>query len=115
MTPRGLIAASNPEEQISQASAADGGRLPVGYEVDEINKPKMATNPPQGPRRPNRTFPQKDADLDPHPHPGLSGIRKWPVKDFENFLIFYLPHEGGVTIVRVLYARQDWWELLGIK
>ena len=47
--------------------------------------------------------------------PGLSGIRKWPVKNFENFLIFYMPHERGVTIVRVLYARQDWWGLLGIK
>jgi toxin ParE1/3/4 len=48
-------------------------------------------------------------------NPGLGGIRKRPVKDFENFLIFYLSHERGVTIVRVLYARQDWWGLLGIK
>jgi toxin ParE1/3/4 len=47
--------------------------------------------------------------------PELSGIRKWPVKDFENFLIFYLPHDRGVTIVRVLHARQDWWGLLGIE
>jgi hypothetical protein len=47
MTPRGLIAASNPEERISQASAADGGSLPVGYEVDEVNKPNMATKQPQ--------------------------------------------------------------------
>ena len=47
--------------------------------------------------------------------PELSGIRKWPVKDFENFLIFYMPHNHGVTIVRVLYARQDWWGLLGIQ
>jgi toxin ParE1/3/4 len=45
---------------------------------------------------------------------GRSGIRKWPVKDFENFLTFYLPHERGVTIVRVLYAQQDWWGPLGI-
>jgi hypothetical protein len=27
MTPRGTIAAFNPKERISQASAADGGRL----------------------------------------------------------------------------------------
>ena len=47
--------------------------------------------------------------------PELSGIKKWPVKDFESFLIFYMPHNRGVTIVRVLYARQDWWGLLGIK
>jgi integrase len=85
MTPRGLIAASNPEEQISQASAADGGRLPVGYEVDELNKPKMATNPPQGPRRPNRTFPQKDADLDPHPQVKIVGphMGKKPIAAIE--------------------------------
>ena len=44
----------------------------------------------------------------------LAGLRKWPVKDFENFLIFYLPHDRGVTIVRVLYARRDWWRLLGV-
>jgi toxin ParE1/3/4 len=46
--------------------------------------------------------------------PALAGIRKWPVKDFESFLIFYLPHERGVTIVRILYARQDWWRMLGL-
>lgn len=46
--------------------------------------------------------------------PDLAGIRKWPVKDFHNFLIFYVPHERGVMIVRVLYARQDWWQVLGM-
>jgi toxin ParE1/3/4 len=46
--------------------------------------------------------------------PDLAGIRKWPVKDFESFLVFYLPHDRGVTIVRVLHARQDWWRMLGV-
>jgi toxin ParE1/3/4 len=46
--------------------------------------------------------------------PELAGIRKWPVKTFENFLIFYLPRNDGVSIVRVLYAARDWWSLLGI-
>jgi toxin ParE1/3/4 len=46
--------------------------------------------------------------------PELAGIRKWPVKDFESFLIFYMPHHRGVTIVRVLHARQDWWRMLGV-
>ena len=46
--------------------------------------------------------------------PALVGIRKWPVKDFESFLIFYVPHERGVTIVRVLYGRRDWWQLLEV-
>lgn len=46
-------------------------------------------------------------------HPALAGIRKWRVKDFDNYLVFYLPRPGGVSIVRVLYAAQDWWKLLG--
>lgn len=41
-------------------------------------------------------------------------MRKWRVPDFENFLIFYLPRRDGISVVRVLYAAQDWWSLLGI-
>jgi len=63
-------------------------------------------------------------DLAAHPFMGvelalrraeLSGMRKWQVKGFEKFLIFYLPRSNGVTIVRVLHAAQDWWSLLGIS
>ena len=45
----------------------------------------------------------------------LNGLRKWRVKDFDNVLIFYLPHPDGVLIVRVLHAARDWWSLLGIE
>jgi toxin ParE1/3/4 len=44
----------------------------------------------------------------------LAGIRKWPVKGFENFLIFYRPRAKGISIVRVLHGSQDWWSLLGL-
>ena len=44
----------------------------------------------------------------------LAGLRKWQVRKFDNFLIFYVPHRGGVSIVRVLHAAQDWWTLLGM-
>jgi toxin ParE1/3/4 len=47
-------------------------------------------------------------------HPQLEGLRKWRIKDFENFLIFYRPRPDGVSIVRVLYSAQDWWSRLGI-
>jgi toxin ParE1/3/4 len=47
-------------------------------------------------------------------NPELAGIRKWRVKDFENFLIFYKPDENGITIVRVMHAARDWWTLLGL-
>lgn len=48
-------------------------------------------------------------------HPALAGLRKWSVKDFDTFLIFYLPRPDGVSIVRVLYASRDWWSLLRIE
>jgi len=48
-------------------------------------------------------------------HPDLATMRKWRIKDFENHLIFYIPHSDGVTIVRVLHAARDWWSLLGIE
>ncbi|MBV8728169.1 MAG: type II toxin-antitoxin system RelE/ParE family toxin [Acidobacteriia bacterium] len=45
----------------------------------------------------------------------LKGLRKWQVKEFERFLIFYQPRETGICIVRVLYGTRDWWSLLGIE
>jgi toxin ParE1/3/4 len=44
----------------------------------------------------------------------LAGMRKWRVKGFEKFLIFYRPRQDGVSIVRVLHASQDWWGVLGL-
>ena len=46
-------------------------------------------------------------------HPDLAAIRKWRVKDFDNYLVFYQPRPDGVSIVRVLHAASDWWSLLG--
>jgi len=63
------------------------------------------------------------ADLAKHPgmgaplslrSPRMAGLRKWQVSGFERMLIFYLPRASGVSIVRVLHAAQDWWNLLGI-
>jgi len=47
-------------------------------------------------------------------NPELAGMRKWRVPDFDNALIFYMPRNDGVSIVRVLHAAQDWWGLLGL-
>lgn len=47
-------------------------------------------------------------------HPELAGMRKWPLKEFDNYLIFYLPRRDGISIVRVLHSARDWWSLLGI-
>jgi toxin ParE1/3/4 len=46
--------------------------------------------------------------------PRLAELRKWRVQGFEAFLVFYLPRTDGVSIVRVLYATQDWWRRLGV-
>ena len=40
-------------------------------------------------------------------NPSLQTLRKWRVKGFEKFLIFYLMEETSIGIVRVLYATQD--------
>ena len=44
----------------------------------------------------------------------LAGMRKWRVKEFDRFLVFYMPIEGGVRIVRLLHTAQDWWGLLDL-
>jgi toxin ParE1/3/4 len=44
--------------------------------------------------------------------PSLSCLRRWPVKDFENWLIFYQPTRGGVEIVHVLHGSRDITALL---
>jgi toxin ParE1/3/4 len=45
--------------------------------------------------------------------PRLQGMRKWRVRDFEKFLIFYVPRPDGAAIIRVMYTTQDWWRRLG--
>ena len=44
----------------------------------------------------------------------LTGMRKWPVRGFRSYLIFYLPSAYGISVVRVLHGSRDWWSLLGI-
>ena len=46
--------------------------------------------------------------------PELAGLRKWQVKGFESFLIFYRVRSKGIAVVRVLHGSQDWWTLLGL-
>ena len=40
----------------------------------------------------------------------LSGdlsLRRWRIRGFENFLIFYLPIENGIEVVRVLHGARE--------
>ncbi len=37
----------------------------------------------------------------------LQGLRKWAVKGFKRYLIFYFERDESIEIVRILYAGQD--------
>ena len=39
-------------------------------------------------------------------NPKLAGMRSWPIKGFENFLIFYMPTKIGINIVRIIHGAQ---------
>jgi toxin ParE1/3/4 len=51
-----------------------------------------------------------------HPHSGvvydsgisrLRGLRRVPVNGFENYLVFYLPQQTGIDVIRVLHSARD--------
>ena len=44
--------------------------------------------------------------------PALRHIRRWPVKGFESWLIFYLPRRNGVEIVHLIHGARDIESLL---
>jgi toxin ParE1/3/4 len=37
----------------------------------------------------------------------LRNLRVWPVKGFEDYLIFYRPMDDGIEVLRVLHGRRD--------
>ena len=39
--------------------------------------------------------------------PGLEGLRRFPVKGFKNYLVFYLPRERGIEVIRVFHGSRD--------
>lgn len=43
----------------------------------------------------------------------FQNLRRWPVKGFKRYLIFYRPQIESIEIVRVLYGTQDIEALLG--
>ena len=40
-------------------------------------------------------------------NPKFSDVRSWPIKGFENYLIFYGPTPRGIEVVRVLHGARD--------
>jgi toxin ParE1/3/4 len=39
--------------------------------------------------------------------PRATGLRRWRVTGFENYLIFYRPIKGGIDVARVLHGARD--------
>lgn len=39
--------------------------------------------------------------------PSLRRVRRWPVRGFERWLIFYLAKRDGISIVRVIHGSRD--------
>lgn len=37
----------------------------------------------------------------------LQGLRRFPVKGFESYLVFYLPRQIGIDVIRVLHGARD--------
>lgn len=44
--------------------------------------------------------------------PELQGLRKWRVKKFDKYIIFYRYSDDLVEIIRILYAGRDILEIL---
>ena len=45
--------------------------------------------------------------------PRIRRLRRWRVKDFENWLIFYQAKRNGVEIIHVMHGARDIESLLG--
>jgi toxin ParE1/3/4 len=53
-------------------------------------------------------------------HPGIGrlrtfsqpGIRSWPIGDFPNYLVFYLPRRQTVQIVAVLHGARNYQSIV---
>ena len=37
----------------------------------------------------------------------LNGLRHFPVKGFENYLVFYFPRRNGIEVIRVMHGARD--------
>jgi toxin ParE1/3/4 len=44
----------------------------------------------------------------------LARLRKWRIDGFPRMIVFYLPGQNTIRVIRVLNSAQDWWSLLDI-
>jgi toxin ParE1/3/4 len=46
--------------------------------------------------------------------PSLKGLRSWSVKRYRNYLIFYLPFDDGIDVIRVVHGSRDLPRVIGL-
>ena len=39
--------------------------------------------------------------------PQAAGLRVWPIRGFENYLVFYRPTDQGIDVIRVIHGARD--------
>ena len=40
-------------------------------------------------------------------NPALKGVRMWPIKGFQHYLVFYRPTDKGIEVIRILHTARD--------
>jgi toxin ParE1/3/4 len=45
-------------------------------------------------------------------NPRLTGLRKWGVRGFEKYLVFYLEREDTIEVIRLLHSSRDLLNIL---
>lgn len=63
---------------------------------------KLAQTPRLGPAQPSGQA-------------ALGELRKWRIDGFAKALMFYRPIEGGIEVLRVVHAAEDWWANLDLS
>ncbi|HET6246667.1 MAG TPA: type II toxin-antitoxin system RelE/ParE family toxin [Tepidisphaeraceae bacterium] len=65
------------------------------YDAIEAAFGYLAAHPGAGARRPNRNR-------------RLADLRSWPIKGYENYVVFYLPlRDGGIDVLHVLHGARN--------
>lgn len=44
--------------------------------------------------------------------PDLKAVRMWRIREFEDYLVFYLPLHDGIRVERVIHAARDYRRVL---
>ena len=79
------------------------------YYLVEQDKPKVAERFLSAVRRTMETIIRTPQGGAPKrlSREALQGVRSWPVKGFADVRVYYLAHEGGIRVVRVLHGKRD--------